>query len=358
MYIFPFRNKRLSAAQNQFYDRVAGEATIPSGSNEVTVTFASKVRAKTFYVFTWKMNSTTAKPGENMVRGELLGTTTSTQLKFTTDANVPADINIKYYIFEGTPNNPINVLHGTHTWTGQGQVNITIPAVSLTNTFVIGSHQMTGSTPGEDDPTVLKLPNSTTLQLEKAVAKTGGVTSYQVIENSRWTVGQTPFQITSGTSSATVTIPGGHTYPSNQSFVVASGKINVGYLDGNNMPRCYFGSTTQMTGVRAASPSNVWDITAFAVDTAGDFEIQPAVFNIPASNTTGTATLGTAINQNRRAIISGHVWNTTPHHNSGTSTANAVCDMMDFQNDTTVRSRREGSTGQRQDHNIYCINLK
>lgn len=344
-----------AAAAGQFFNIVTGEATITSGSNSVTVTFASKTLAKTFFFHTWEIDAAVPYPGEVMVMGEPVGAgPTFTQITFSTWANVSGDCKIRYYIFEGQPSNPINVQHGKVSWTGQSVQFPTISAVVLANSFVISSHAMQGNTMGSDDPTLVRLPTTTQVELRKNAVKVNGTSAYQVIENSRWTVSETSFQITSGTSTTTVGLTGGHTFPANQSFMIGTGRVTTTPIPGNEFPRVSFASTTQAKGDTDANVTNTWDITVFAVDTAGDISVQTPSLTIPASANSATAAI-TAIPSTRAAICSGALLASNPGHNNASANGDETCDKADFSSTTLIRATRNSTAGQAQVQSLFAL---
>jgi hypothetical protein len=148
----------------------SGEVTVSGTTQDVTVSSVDTLRSVLFFNSRLNVNS----PAKGLVKGALLDSTT---LRFVKN-NTAASATVRWYLVEFTSG--VTVTRGTAAQTAT-TINVTIPTVDLTESFVLISNERSGNGFSSDDFWRARLTSATNLEL-RVDSGSGGNVDWQVVE--------------------------------------------------------------------------------------------------------------------------------------------------------------------------------
>lgn len=240
----------------------SGEAKFDSG-NILNVTVPSLIMNKCVLIFTLKSDDTAWIDRENRVRGQI---TSNTNIQFNIQNASPHEKTIRWYIIHYSATSPVNVERGTHSMTGVSD-NITIPAVTLANTFLINTlddDQISGRSAME-----VRYDLTTTTNIAIDCAMDGDqVIDWQAIDHPNYTVQKVAVQISAGNDIGSGTIPSAVFEP--DCWITGGLKSDSAVVDGNDFCTWFWVNSTTVR-VRRTDTNHTINAILYVVDGSLDF---------------------------------------------------------------------------------------
>ncbi len=316
-----------------------GEVTFPTTGAVLNVTVPELTMNRTLLYFTYKDEDTDTlgEDAECRIRGQI---TSSTNIQFNVDTTPAFEKTIKYTLVHYSAISPVVIERGSEIAMSGTADNITIPAVTLANTFPIISVSTNAGNFNSAGLVRGRLSSTTNIAITAGVNRSQDI-DWQTCDHPDYDVTEETITIADTTVQATTTVTA---FVQADVWLVGSMDYDISSIQADDMAVWYHISTTQIRGRRTAS-NDVCTMTIYMVDGNGGFVVDSARSHISNTNSAQNSTISAVTIANSLPYFSGANGG-MGDQNTGTPVATPEDSQMlvKFNSTTQIRLERVGTS--------------